>query len=323
MIKNKISVGIWAYGMCTERYVGEGYKPFMDFNERIIKAGKLKDLAGIEINYPNDINENNYKERMHIIQKAGLIVSAVNVELVCESRWQTGSFSSPQNEMRELAIKSTKGAMDIAAMIGSDTVNLWLGLDGFDYVFESDYAKSWKLLVEGIKECGLYRSDVKLGIEYKISEPNMKCYVNSAGKALAVAMATGCPNVGVTLDFGHSLNANENPAESAAMLMAENKLVHVHINDNYGVSDDDMPVGTVHWPQYIEFIYWLDKMGYDRWVSIDIYPYRDEAQTANQLTIDFTRYSEEIAGRIDVKFYNKTEPKGNAIYRLMNAIRNV
>lgn len=323
MKKNKISVGIWAYGMCTERYVSEGYKPFMDFNERIIRIGKLKDLSGIEINYPNDVNEGNYKERMEVMHKSGLAVSALNVELVCEPRWQTGSFSSANIEMRTLAIKSTKGAMDMAKAIGCDTVNLWLGLDGFDYVFESDYAQSWKFLVEGIRECGNYRDDVKLGIEYKLSEPNMKCYVNSAGKALALAMATGCSNVGVTLDFGHSLNANENPAESAAMLLAENRLVHVHINDNYGVSDDDMPAGTVHWPQFIEFIYWLDKMGYDRWVSIDIYPYRDDAQIANQLTIDFVRFSEDIAAKLDVKFYDKSEPKGMSIYRLMNAIKNV
>ena len=322
MMKNKISVGIWTYGMCTERYVSEGYKPFLDFNGRITKTGNLKSIGGIEINYPNDVNEENWKERFGIIQKNGLEVSAVNVELVCEPRWQTGSFTSPNIEMRNLAIQSTKGAMDMANLLGCDTVNLWLGLDGFDYVFESDYASSWKFLVEGIRACALHRNDVKLGLEYKISEPKMKCYVNSAGKALAVALATGCANVGVTLDFGHSLNANENPAESAAMLLSENRLVHVHINDNYGIADDDMPAGTVHWPQFIEFISWLDRMNYDRWVSVDIYPYRDDAQVANQLTIDFVRFSEEIAEKMEMKFYDQSEPKGMAIYRLMNAIKN-
>ncbi|NLX69754.1 MAG: sugar phosphate isomerase/epimerase [Clostridiales bacterium] len=321
MKSNKLSVGIWTYGMCTERYVSSGYKPFLTFKDRIEKLKELKECSGVEINYPNDINEDNYNEILDIIHKAGLVVSVINVELVCEPQWKHGSFSSFDDRMRELAISRTKKAMDIAAICGSDTVNLWLGLDGFDYILEADYTRAWRNLVEGIRECARYREDIKLALEYKLSEPNMKCYINSAGKALALSLLTECSNVGVTLDFGHAINANENPAESAAMLMAENRLFHVHVNDNYGVADDDMPAGTVHWPQFIEFIYWLNKMGYDKWISVDIYPYRDDAQHANQLTIDFLRYAEKLIQKLDVKFYDGTEPKGMSISRLMEAIK--
>lgn len=322
MKRNKLSVGIWTYGMCTERYVSSGYKPFLTFEERIERIKELKDNSGVEINYPNDVNEGNYKEVLDLINKAGLMVSVINVELVCEPQWKHGSFSSFDEEMRELAISRTKKAMDMAAICGCDTVNLWLGLDGFDYVLEADYTQGWRNLIDGIRECAQYREDIKLALEYKLSEPNMKCYINSAGKALAVSLLTGCPNVGVTLDFGHALNANENPAESAAMLMAENRLFHVHVNDNYGIVDEDMPLGTVHWPQFIEFIYWLGKLGYDKWISLDLYPYRDDPQHANQLSIDFIRYAEEIVQNLDVKFFDGTEPKGMSITRLMKAFRN-
>ena len=322
MKRNKLSVGIWAYGMCTERYVSSGYKPFLNFEERIERIKQLKENCGIEINYPNDVNEENYRERLELIHGAGLRVSVINVELVCEPQWKHGSFSSFDEKMRELAISRTKKAMDMAAICGCDTVNLWLGLDGFDYAFEADYVKAWTNLVNGIRECAQYRQDVKLSIEYKLSEPNMRCYVNSAGKALALSLQTGCPNVGVTLDFGHSINANENPAESAAILMAANRLFHVHVNDNYGITDDDMPAGTVHWPQFIEFIYWLNNTGYDGWISVDIYPYRDEAQHASQLTIDFVRFAEDVVQKLDVKFYDGTEAKGMSISRLLEAIKN-
>lgn len=322
MKKNKLSVGIWTYGMCTERYVSDGYKPFLSFDERIDRVKELNGNSGIEVNYPNDLNEGNYKERFQMIKNIGLVVSVINVELVCEPKWKNGSFSSFDPKMRELAIDRTKKAMDIAKACGCDTLNLWLGLDGFDYVLEADYARSWENMIEGIRECAEYRHDVKIGIEYKLSEPNMKCYVNSAGKALALSMATGCPNVGVTLDFGHSINANENPAESAAMLLSQKRLFHVHINDNYGISDDDMPAGTVHWPQFVEFIYWLNRMEYKNWISVDIYPYRDEAQKANQLSIDCVRYFEEICDDMKVKFFDGTEPKGMSISRLMDAFQN-
>lgn len=322
MKRNKLSVGVWTYGMCSERYVSNGYKPFLNFEERIKNIKELRENCGIELNYPNDLNEENYKERLEKIKEAGLRISVINVELVCETQWKYGSFSSFDSEMRELAISRTKKAMDIAAACGCDTINLWLGLDGFDYVLEADYMKDWTNMVSGIRECAQYRTDIRLAVEYKLSEPNMKCYINSAGKALALSLLTGCTNVGVTLDFGHAINANENPAESAVMLMAENRLFHVHVNDNYGIADDDMPAGTVHWPQFIEFIYWLNKMGYDKWLSVDIYPYRDEAQHANQLTIDFIRYSEDIAANLEVKFFDGSEPKGMSISRMIEAFKS-
>lgn len=320
---NKLSVGIWTYGKCSDRYVSDGYKPFLDFDQRIEKIKSLKENCGIELNYPNDLNEENYKERMCKLSEAGLKVSVINVELVCETQWKHGSFSSFDSSMRELAILRTKKAMDIAEVCNCNTLNLWLGLDGFDYVFEADYSKGWNYLVEGIRECAKYRPNIRLALEYKINEPNMKCYINSAGKALALCLLTGCSNVGVTLDFGHSLNANENPAESAALLMGEKRLFHVHINDNYGICDDDMPAGTVHWPQFIEFIYWLDKLGYSEWISVDIYPYRDEAQQANQATIDFVRFVEKVAANLKVDFFDGTFPKGMSITRLIEAFKHL
>src|SRR5690606_3034293 len=103
----------------------------------------------------------NYKERLELIQNAGLTVSVLNVELVCEPQWKNGSFSSFDPKMRELAISRTKKAMDMAALCGCDTVNLWLGLDGFDYAFEADYVSGWTNLINGIRECAQYRPEIK------------------------------------------------------------------------------------------------------------------------------------------------------------------
>ena len=81
--------------------------------------------------------------------------------------------------------------MDVAAELGISTVNLWLGQDGFDYVFQDDYEAAWNNLVDGLRKAASHRSDINLGVEYKTSEPQMACYVNSGGKALALAQATG------------------------------------------------------------------------------------------------------------------------------------
>ena len=50
----------------------------------------------------------------------------------------------------------------------------------------------------------------------------------------------------------------------------------MHFNDNYRLWDDDMIVGSVHTIEYLELLYWLDRIGYDGYLSMDQYPYREE-----------------------------------------------
>ncbi len=281
------SIGVWVFGMGSDRYVGNGYKPYLRLPERVAEIAKINGVNAVEVTFPNDVNLATVDEFKLLLQKHGLALSAMGVELVCDAEWASGSFSSPEPERRAKAIRLTKEAMDCAAELGINTVNLWLGQDGFDYAFQMDYAQAWTWLVEGLRECASYRKDIRLAVEYKISEPKMNCLVNSGGKALGLAYATGMENVGVCLDVGHALNARENPAEIACVLQRENRLFHLHFNDNYGYSDDDMPVGTVHWPQYIELMYWLEKLGYEGWYSIDLYPYRDSSAAACDASMDF------------------------------------
>ena len=287
MNSKPISVGVWVFGMCSDRYVGNGYKPYIDFLERIDKISDLQHVKGIEVTFPGDVNKNNINIVKDKLKEKNLVISCMGVELVCDKQWKTGAFTSPNAEIRNYAIKITKEAMDLAKELGVKVINLWLGQDGFDYVFECNYVDAWKNLIQCLQECADHCPDIKLGIEYKVSEPRLNCMANSGGKALAIAMATGRKNIGVTLDVGHAFNAGENPAEIASVLMYQEKLYHLHLNDNYKIADDDMPVGSVHWPQYIELFYWLNKLGYDGWYSLDMYPYRDDPSDACEASISF------------------------------------
>jgi xylose isomerase len=49
---------------------------------------------------------------------------------------------------------------------------------------------------------------------------------------LAIADA-GAPNLGVTMDFAHSLFAGEQPAFAAHLIHSRSKLLGVHLNDAY------------------------------------------------------------------------------------------
>ncbi|MBE6830472.1 MAG: sugar phosphate isomerase/epimerase [Ruminococcaceae bacterium] len=284
---NKISVGVWTYGACSDRYVSDGYKDRLPLAERLEHLGKIDGVKGIEITYPCDINEENYPQYAPLLKKYGFEISSMGVEIVCDKQWKTGSFTSPIKEVRDNTIALVKKAMDFAAQIGTEVVSLWLGQDGYDYFMQSDYQQQWKYLIDGLRECAKHNPKIKLGLEYKTSEPRLKCMVSTGGLSLAIAQCTGMDNVGVTMDIGHALFAGENLAETATILMAQNRLFHLHINDNYRIADDDMPIGSVHFLHFIEFFYWLRKMGYEGWYSLDMYPYRDDPDAAVKASVRF------------------------------------
>ncbi len=41
-----------------------------------------------------------------------------------------------------------------------------------------------------------------------------------------------------------------------------------------------MIVGSVHFMPFVEAIYWLKRVGYTGWQSLDLYPYREDPDTA-------------------------------------------
>jgi xylose isomerase len=61
----------------------------------------------------------------------------------------------------------------------------------------------------------------------------------------------------------------------------------MHFNDNHGAWDDDMMVGSVHTVCYLETLYWLNRCGYQGWLSMDQYPYREDAADAISESIEW------------------------------------
>jgi sugar phosphate isomerase/epimerase len=163
--------------------------------------------------------------------------------------------------------------MDWAADVGCAFVDVWPGQDGFDYSFQADYSDAWKWMRDGVAECAGHSSTVKVLVEYKLKEPRTHCFLNSAAKLILLIQGIG--NAGCLLDVGHSLAAGENMAEAAALLADHGVLDYVHLNDNYKSWDDDMIVASVHVTEYLEFIYWLLRLGYAGWLTLDIFPYRE------------------------------------------------
>ena len=59
-----------------------------------------------------------------------------------------------------------------------------------------------------------------------------------------------------------------------------------------------MIVGSIHLPEYFEILYWLQKTGYEGWISMDQYPYREDGYGAIRSSIQFLQQLDSILKRV-------------------------
>ena len=85
------------------------------------------------------------------------------------------------------------------------------------------------------------------------------------------------PNVGILLDFGHSLYGGESPAEAARLIHSRGLLYAIDVNDNFRGWDDDMVVGSVHLVETFEFFYTLRKNNLHGVWQLDQFPFREDS----------------------------------------------
>lgn len=308
MSKFKYAAGLWAIGGTADRFLTSGYvENPPGLIELTKKAATVTDLKGIEvINTQLDgVDVGEYKK---LLDDLGLTAISVLANTFGLRKYKLGALTHTDPKIRQEAIDQGKKSLDLAKELGADNINLWLGTDGYDYSFQINYEKHLDMLLEAIREIAEYakKMDLKVALEYKLREPRNFMTIGAVGKALYMSMQAG-DNVGIILDFGHSLMARENPAESVFWLAREKRLFGVHVNDAYGDWDDDLNTGVVHFHQTLEFLYALDVTNYSGWVSLDIFPYRLDGLKAASLCIEYMKEMEEILERLDYEELKKAQ----------------
>ncbi|MBC2593222.1 TIM barrel protein [Ruficoccus amylovorans] len=287
-MRSKYSVILGNLGNTCDRFLPTGYKDKVSKEEMITMAANIPEIKGLELVGTWDITRENVKQMKQMLGDHGLACVSIIPDLFSQKRWGSGSFSSKDPAIRQQAIDETRIVSEVAQEMGCDLINLWLGQDGYDYPMQAHYAREHEWLVEGIVKVAGEFTDLRYALEYKPKEPRTHSYQARMGDTLLMAMETELQNVGVCIDVGHSLMASENVAEAAVLLNHYGKrLFHMHFNDNYRTWDDDMIVGSLHFVEYLELLFWLHEIGYDGWYSMDLYPYRENASGAVRESVLF------------------------------------
>jgi xylose isomerase len=282
-------------GAIKNRYVS--YQEERPLEEKFAMAARVENLNGLELCYPQDFG--NFDQLQALLVQYRLGVAAINFRSRRTGQWMRGSFSSQLlNERREV-VEDLKKAMDYAEKLGCNRITTCPLNEGHDYIFEMDYNQAYDFLEQTIGEAASSNPRIKIGIEYKWNDPRARCLLGNAGESLAFCQNIGLPNVGVTLDIGHAIQAGERPAQSAVMLARANRLFYVHLNDNDKFWDWDMIPGVYNFWDFIEFLYYLKQLGYDDWFGYDVFPKEiDTVETFNAVTATTLKLM-EITDRLD------------------------
>ncbi len=297
-MKLNVDAHLWCLGTYGERYVPGGYFEEMSVDEQLNIMSGIEGLTGLFVFYPLAPLPGDPDKLVKKLDSFGLKVSNIAVECWSDRKWKYGAFSTNQADIRKEAVKMFKEAIDLSKEIGADSVLLWPAHDGLDYPFQTNYSEGWKNMVDTVGEICAYDRDVKIALEAKSKDPRQKQYISNTGKAMTLINDVGAPNLGAAIDVGHALMAQENLAESLALLDTHNRLYQIHLNENYKDADPDMIFGTINFWELLEFFYFLSKTQFSGWSSIDIIAPRDDREKSLKLGVKLVWKYKEMADKL-------------------------
>ena len=208
----------------------------------------------------------------------------IAAEMVAPRLWfapQTvdGAYTSNDPKCRRYAIERSLRCIDIAHILETDLIVLWLAREG-SYIRESkNAARSLDYLVEALDRMLAHDRKARIAIEPKPNEPMDHAYVPTIGHALAVAGLTRDPKrVGCLIESAHAILAGLDPADEIDFAMRFNKLWSIHLNDQNGLKyDQDRPFGNVSLRSAFDQVRSMERHGYGKrgeYVCFDVHPFR-------------------------------------------------
>lgn len=264
----KQAVIIGFLGKTQDRF--SEYQKSITTREKLEIVSKINGFDGVEMVFPYE--NATPAETMQWMSEFGLQFAAINVNIKKETEWIPGALSRPDKGIRDRAVDMIKKAKDFARAVGAPHVTCCPLSDGYDLLFQIDYRKAWRYMIETVGEAADHLPEIPLYIEPKYSETRVHCQLDSTAKALLLLREVNNPATGVTLDMGHSLQSQENPAQALVTIVESSFGAYIHTNDNDGKADWDLACASRHLLHYVELMFWAQQCGYDKYFTTDASP---------------------------------------------------
>ncbi|NUR76233.1 MAG: TIM barrel protein [Thermoleophilia bacterium] len=310
---NRFSAGVWMFGRFVDRYAADGYGPEVSITDAIRTAASVGGIEALDLNYPFwGPGEPSVADVRALLEETGMRTLAITPEIYTQT-FRAGAFTNPDATVRKQAIDLIARATEVAYELGADYMKIWPGQDGFDYPLQADPRRLWELSVDAMQQIAGPHPDLPFAIEYKPKEPRTHMFFSDAASTLLAIEDIGLDNVGVLLDFGHSLYGGESPAAAAELCLARRRLIDVDLNDNFRGWDDDLAVGSVHLLETLEFLLTLKRAGWDKPWKLDQFPFREDPVEAARASIRMLRALLRLLDRLDLDELDAARERQDAL----------
>jgi xylose isomerase len=295
----RFGAGIWLFGQFVDRYATDAYGPPVTTIEAIDAAGSVGGIEVLDINFPftEGVSVADVKAAL---ERNGISAWCITPHIYTRD-FRAGAFTNPDAAVRRRALELCEEAVDVAKQLGAPTVKLWPGQDGFDFPLQCDYREVWRLALEGVKTVAAMDDQVRVAIEYKTKEPRIHISFSTAARTLVGIAQMAREDIGIVVDLGHSLFAKETPADALHLVNDHGRLFTVEVNDNWREWDDDMPVGSVHLIETLEFFLALRQIGWTEPILLDQFPFRENPVEAARASIHTMRAIDAALDRMDLE----------------------
>ena len=245
-------------------------------------------MADVPHAWPAFLLEEQKESIRRAVKDNGLTIANVNAFMMnaindSRQRYWYPSWIEPDLHYRQVRIDHTKRALDLAKEIGATCITTE---PGGPLAPGQSWDEGLKIFLDSLRPVAKHAAEI--GIDLLV-EPEPGLLIETAEQFQMFMEFMDVPSVGLNFDVGHFYCVRDEPVQTLKRLATH--IRHVHLEDiaatrvHHHLIPGD---GAIDMPAVLRT---LDEIGYNGWVTIELYPYVDDpdqaARTARERVLGY------------------------------------
>lgn len=272
----------WTFNSASE------YLPLqkLSLEQRLEAVKEIADygLAGIELLYPQEIDEANLAEFETFQQDGRLRIVSIGVDFSLDPQFIHGALSSPIKKIRGKAIGLLKDALELNLELDTDYALLILNAEGYESAFGADLTAARDRFAAGISEIVDQYPEIRFVLQPQPPRLHHRNLFQTTAEVILVCQKIEAllthPDHRTQLMNGHAIisvipdlswlpGLGEDPASSLSLIQEHARLAGVAIN--HFPQDSHWMTGSILDFDYLKYpLYTLKMIGYQEAFHINI-----------------------------------------------------
>jgi sugar phosphate isomerase/epimerase len=262
--------------------------PFAEAAARIASLGYegLELLADVPHAWPAGLLESQKRRILTAMQQTGLAFSNINafmMNAVGDRRqpyWHP-SFIEAEPNYRQVRIDHTRRALSLCAELGAPHITTE---PGGPLAPGASRSGAIDLFVEALKPLAEHAHQLEVLL---LIEPEPGLLLETSDQYLEVAERVNAPSIGLNFDVGHAFCVGEDLPRAIAKLAPH--IRHYHVEDIAATRVHHHLVPGTGAIDFAEVIAAIRGTGYDGWLTVELYPFVDDPDSAARSALQWLR----------------------------------